>query len=171
MKQLLLVLLSFLTVFCISCNWKKNANDDIIIAKDGSKSKKTVIEKNADNTPKVVYYYKMDKDGNTTGEITREEHFYQGGKKYVEGNINKGKKNGEWFAYHKDGSIQTSAFYVNGVEDGEYKTFRENGKPCYTGLYKMGVRIGEWKEYYEDGNAKKLTEYDESGNVKKIIEF
>ena len=155
MKQLFIVLLSFFTVFCVSCNCKKSANDDIIIAKDGSKSKKVVIEQNADNTPKIVYYYKLDKDGNTTAEITREEHFYSGGRKYVEGNINKGEKNEEWFSYYENGSLQTSRFYVNGLENGEYKVFRENGKPYYTGQYKMGICTGEWKWYDENGNVTK----------------
>jgi len=152
MKQLFIILLSFISVFCISCNSKKTANDDILIAKDGSKSKKVVIEQNLDNSAKVVYYYKLDKDGNTTQEITREEHFYSGGKKYIEGNINKGEKNEEWFAYFQDGSTQVSAFYVNGLEHGEYKVFRENRKPYYIGQYDMGICTGEWKWYDEKGN-------------------
>ena len=150
MKQLLIILFSFITVFCISC--KRNKSDEIFIAEDGSKSKKIVIEQNSDATPKVIYYYKLDKDGKITNEITREEHFYLGGKKYIEGNIKKDKRNGEWFAYFQDGSVQTSAFYVNGLEHGEYKVFRENGNPYYTGQYNMGICIGEWKWYDDKGN-------------------
>ena len=129
------------------------------------------MEQNSDKTAKVVYYYKLDKDGNITQEVTREEHFYPEGKKYVEGDINKGKRNGEWFAYHKDGSIQTSAFYIDGVHDGEYKVFRENGKPLYTGQYKMGVYVGAWKEYDNEGNVIKWKEYDNEGNVVKAMGY
>jgi antitoxin component YwqK of YwqJK toxin-antitoxin module len=153
MKQLFIVLFSLITVFCISCHRNKSAQDDILIAEDGSKSKKVVIEQNSDNTPKVVYYYKLDKDGNTTQEVTREEHFYLGGKKYIEGNIKQGERNGKWFAYFQDGSVQVSAFYVSGLEHGEYNVFRENGKPYYTGQYNMGICIGEWKWYDEKGNV------------------
>ena len=155
MKQSFFVLLSFIAVFCISCNRKNSSNDEILIAKDGSKSKKTIIEQNSDNTPKIIYYYKLDKDGNTTQEITREEHFYAGGNKYVEGNIKNSKRNEEWFAYFQDGTVQVSAFYVEGLEHGEYKVFRENGKPYYTGQYEHGNCVGEWKWYDEDGNVTK----------------
>ena len=151
MKQLFIILLTLGMVFCISCK----RNSDIIVGEDGSKSKKVVMEQNPDDTPKVVYYYKLDKDGNLTKEVTREEHFYTGGKKYVEGNIKKGRRNGKWFAYFQNGAVQTSAFFVDGLEDGEYKVFRENGKLFYTGQYNKGVRVGEWKRYDENG---KLTQ-------------
>ncbi len=155
MKQLFVVLFSCFTIFCISCN--RNKSDDILVAKDGTKSKKIVIEQNSDDTPKIVYYYKMDKEGNVTEEVTREEHFFEGGKKYVEGDIKNGARNGEWFAYFPDGSVQVSAYYVDGKEHGDYKVFRENGNPYYTGEYDHGICVGTWKEYDEKGDVTKTT--------------
>lgn len=131
-------------------------------------SGKKVEEKYGDNQAKVVVYYKVDENGVLTDEKYREVFYYDSTHyKYTEGNIvNQTKRDGDWFAYHKNGNLCTEAHYVNGKEEGMYKVYHDNGYLYYAGEYRHGLKEGTWKFYDEQGRLMYSQIY-ENGNLKE----
>lgn len=129
---------------------------------------KKVEEMYGDHQPKVVVYYKLDENGQLTDEKYREVFYYDSSHyKYTEGNIvNQNKRDGDWFAYHKNGNLCTEAHYVNGKEEGQYKVYHDNGYLYYTGEYHEGMKVGEWKFYDEQGRLT-YTQIYENGLLKE----
>ena len=65
----------------------------------------------------------------------------------------KGKRQGAWKYYFKNGKIKVSGNYRNGRRVGKWEFHYENGKMEQSGNYnKKGRPEGEWKWYYENGN-------------------
>lgn len=110
-----------------------------------------VVDKYDDETPKVVVYYELDSLGNPTSEIAHETHYYDNSQKYVDGNRHDKERDGLWYAYYPDGTVQTMGIYENGKEQGRYTVYYPNGNVRYTGVYDHGRKIGEWRFYNEDG--------------------
>ena len=142
--------LVLLVILAVSCTRKGKQSE---IDPDDTLPGRTVIELNPDSTPKIVYYYKVDANGNLTSEKIREVHYRPGKKKYVAGDIKNDLRNGEWKAYHENGRVQTEATYVDGKEDGEYKVYRDNGAYLYIGHYDHGICVGEWKKFDNEGKV------------------
>ena len=113
-----------------------------------------------DSTPQVVYHYKVDKKGNPTGEKIGESYYYENKQEYIGGGLKDGKREGKWYAFFRDGSVQTEAFYVDGKEHGDYTVYRENGKPIFKGHYDHGICDGTWYFYDEDGTQTKKIKAD-----------
>lgn len=112
---------------------------------------KVVLNKYEDDVPKDVVYYVMDSLGNPTSEAAHETHYYENHQKYIDGNLHENNRDGLWYAYFPDGTVQTKANYVDGKEEGRYTVFYSNGNVRYTGEYSHGRQIGEWRFYNEDG--------------------
>lgn len=129
---------------------------------------KKVEEMYGDNQAKVVAYYKVDENGQLTDEKYREVFYYDSTHyKYTEGNIvDQSKRDGDWFAYHKNGNLCTEAHYVNGKEEGQYKVYHDNGYLYYAGEYRQGLKIGVWKFYDEEGRLMYVQSY-EDGQLKE----
>lgn len=128
-----------------------------------------VEEMYGDNQAKVVCYYKVDENGQLTDEKYREVFYYDSTHyKYIEGNIEQSRRDGDWYAYHKNGNLCTEAHYVNGKEEGEYKVYHDNGYLYYAGTYKNGLKVGEWKFYNEEGRLIYKQNY-ENGKLKETI--
>lgn len=117
------------------------------------------IQTYEDDFPKVVAYYVKDSLGNSTDEIAHETHFYENHQKYIDGNRHGDDRDGLWYAYYPDGTVQTKAVYVNGKEEGRYTVYYSNGNVRYTGIYKNGQQVGEWRFYNEDGTLANTKEY------------
>lgn len=122
--------------------------------------KKTVVSYE-DESPRDVYYYEKDSLGQPTDVRVHETHYYQGEIKYIDGNVAENQRDGLWYAYHKNGNVQTMAHYKNGKEDGRYTVYHENGSVYYTGFYKNGVRVGEWRFYDDKENLIRTENFDE----------
>lgn len=114
-----------------------------------------VLSKYEDETPKVLVYYEMDSTGAPTSVIAHETHFYENSQKYIDGNRHDKVRDGLWYAYFPDGTVQTKAVYVDGKEEGRYTVYYSNGNVRYTGVYEHGVKVGEWRFYNEDGTLAK----------------
>ena len=125
---------------------------------------KKVLAENEDGTPKVIYFYKKDKVGQPTNEKVHERYLYPGNKKYIDGNIANENRDGLWYAYFKDGTVQTMAHYVNGKENGQYTVYHGNGKVYYTGKFALGKRVGKWTFYDEQERLTKTVDFDEVNN-------
>ena len=120
---------------------------------------RVTLKKYDDETPKVDVYYVLDSLGNPTGEIAHETHYYENHQKYIDGNRHKDSRDGLWYAYYPDGTVQTKAYYVDGKENGRYTVYYSNGNVRYTGEYKMGRQTGEWRFYNEDGTLSHTQTY------------
>ena len=112
-----------------------------------------------DESPKVVVYYVLDSLGNLTGEVAHETHFYENHQKYIDGNRDGEHRDGLWYAYFPDGTVQTKAYYADGKENGRYTVYYSNGNVRYTGVYNYGVKTGEWRFYNEDGTLARTQLY------------
>ena len=112
---------------------------------------RVAVKSYEDESPKVMVYYELDSLGQPTGKIAHETHFYENHQKYIDGNRDGENRDGLWYAYHPDGTVQTMAHYVNGKENGRYTVYYPNGNVRYTGEYNMGTKTGEWRFYNEDG--------------------
>lgn len=121
---------------------------------------KEIAASNEDMTPKVIYYYEKDSTGKPTENKVHETYLYPGNKKYVDGNVAQGERDGLWYAYYPDGTVQTKAYYVNGKQHGQYTVYYENGNVRYEGRYNMGTRIGEWNFYNEDGSIERVVNFN-----------
>jgi len=105
-----------------------------------------------DNTlPQIVVFYKVDKNGNKTHEIIGEAYYYENKQERKGGGIKNGKRDGKWYAFFEDGTVQTDAFYTEGKEHGPYNVYRENGKPYFKGHFDHGSCDGTWYFYDETG--------------------
>ena len=122
--------------------------------------KKTVVSYE-DESPRDVFYYEKDSLGQPTNVRVHETHFYEGEKKYIDGNLSENQRDGLWYAYHKNGNVQTMAHYKNGKENGRYTVYHENGSVYYTGFYEDGKRVGEWKFYDQNENLVRIENFDE----------
>ena len=120
---------------------------------------KVVVNKYEDDAPRVVAYYVMDSLGNPTSELAHETHYYENQHVYIDGNVHADKRDGLWYAYFPDGTVQTKAFYVDGKEEGRYTVYYSNGNVRYTGEYKQGRQTGEWRFYNEDGTLSHTKSY------------
>ena len=112
---------------------------------------KVVLNRSEDDAPKVVAYYVMDSAGNPTSELAHETHYYENQHVYIDGNVHSDNREGLWYAYYPDGTVQTKAYYVDGKEEGRYTVYYSNGNVRYTGEYQHGRQTGEWRFYSEDG--------------------
>jgi len=115
-----------------------------------------------DSTPQVVYYYKVDEKGAPTKEKIGEAYYYENKQEYIGGGLKDDKREGRWYAFFRDGSVQTEAFYIDGKEHGAYNVFRANGKPLFKGHYDHGICDGTWSWYDENGNQTKKLKADKN---------
>ena len=118
-------------------------------------------------TRKGLYYQKLS-DVPFTGNVT--------GKK--QGEIKKGKREGPWVRYYKNGQLMSKGTYKSGKQEGSWVIYHRNGKVRIKGPYKNGKQEGPWVLYHKNGKAWiKVTykdakqdgpyvEYDKNGQVK-----
>jgi len=113
-----------------------------------------VVAEYEDSSPNVVVYYKVDDKGNKTQDVVGVSYFYENKQEHKGGGMKDGKREGKWYAFFKDGAVQTEAFYINGKEHGAYNVYRENGTPIFKGHYDHGICDGTWYFYDETGKQK-----------------
>lgn len=71
-----------------------------------------------------------------------------------------GKDNGEWLFYYMDGTIQTKAYFKEGVRIGKWEHFHENGLPWKIQTYdEDGNKDGVWKTFNKQGELIKETNF------------
>mgnify|MGYP006096938573 FL=1 len=70
----------------------------------------------------------------------------------MEGNYDRGDKEGEWKSYHESGELHIHCFYKNDWIDGLYQRFHENGALASKGNLIENDQEGEWQYFDEAGN-------------------
>lgn len=93
-------------------------------------------------------------------ELVKEVHYYENGKKYIEGNYEHNKRSGYWASWYEDGQLWSEGDFKDGESDGKRTVYHENGKLYYEGIFKMGERVGIWKFYDESGKPINEIDYD-----------
>ena len=81
-----------------------------------------------------------------------DQKFFPNGKVMMEGNYDRGNKEGEWKSYHESGELHIRRFYKNDWFDGLYQRFHENGAPASIGNLIENDQEGEWQYFDEAGN-------------------
>ena len=117
------------------------------------------LKRYEDESPKVVVYYELDSLGNPTDVVAHETHYYENHQKYIDGNRDGANREGLWYAYFPDGTVQTKATYKDGKPQGRYTVYYSNGNVRYTGVYENGTQVGEWRFYNEDGTLSHTQSY------------
>ena len=134
-----LLIISCLLFTAFGCSKSINSDDLILSKQDG-------------------LFYKKSKDVPFTGEVTGR----------VKGKINKGKREGEWLEYYKNGSLESKSNYKDGKEEGEFLSYDVNGQLVFKYNYKKGELEGEWLNYYENSQLKEKRIY-KNGEIIETI--
>ena len=78
-------------------------------------------------------YYKKLTNVPFTGKISGVEN----------GSIKKGRQNGEWVSYHKNGQLWSVSNYNDGELDGHREYFNKDGSLKRTETFKDGVKLSD----------------------------
>ncbi|MEM9050652.1 MAG: hypothetical protein AAGC47_01255 [Bacteroidota bacterium] len=110
----------------------------------------------------TVYYAQestsqINKDGTLSGEIVS---LHENGNVNESGQLNKGRKHGDWFKYNESGVLLNQVGYDLGLKDGPWKVWDQNGTLRLEFYYKNGKRVGTWKMFDESGALVKEESYD-----------
>ena len=120
-------------------------------------------------------YYKKFSDDAFTGSI---DDYHSLSEDYLRGEIIKGKPEGQWTKWYKNGQLKEKYNMKNGEFDGDWTSWYKNGQIKERINYKKGKRVGFIKEFFENGNIKRriqikddrkdglFEEYYENGNIK-----
>lgn len=71
----------------------------------------------------------------------------------------KGKRHGEFYSFHSDGSIWGYGEFKHGLRHGEWVQYRPNGELVGVQFFKKGDRVGIWSAYDESGELIATREY------------
>ncbi len=159
MKKNLVVLMSLVVLFMVSCNSSvvetaKNdglANDTLpeILQEDSLAIEfdAVVADTFENGTPLKVTY----SDDNNPSDVKYEKKFYQSGNIFMEGPLKDGRRDGKWIAWYENGVIWSVGFYQDGLKNGASEVYYENGQIRYTKNYEEDVAEALWQFYDEQG--------------------
>ena len=100
-------------------------------------------------------YYQKSSDVPFTGNVT--------GKK--QGEIKKGKREGPWVRYYKNGQLSSKGTYKNGKQEGPWVLYHKNGKAWIKVTYKDAKQDGPYVEYDKNGQVKSKATYKDGVKV------
>lgn len=80
------------------------------------------------------------------------------GEEIAKGAYEAGLEEGPWQQRYEDGSTGVGSFKA-GEREGMWRTFHKNGKLQDTGLYSEGLRTGRWASLRPDGTRLREAEY------------
>ena len=70
------------------------------------------------------------------------------------GSFKKGRKNGEWFIYYKNGQLKEKRSYKDGIENGLAEYYYESGQLRSKSNFIKGQKDGLWEYFNEDDSLK-----------------
>ncbi len=112
-------------------------------------------DKKADQAPEAAGKKKQE------GKFLPYERFmYPSGELQMAGKLVKGKRNGAWTSWFKDGTQNSEATFVNDQMHGPYRVWYENGKLRMVGQYELDKQIGTWYFFLENGDTARVINYD-----------
>lgn len=143
MNKIILILV--IAIFAVSCADNNTIETEILKSYD-------------DGAVHVERDYKTVDDKKL---YTYEREYYKDGKLLKEGFLNdKGRRNGVWKSYYRDGVLWSEGNFANGRREGKTMTFFTNGNKYYEGVYANAKKSGIWKFWNEQGEFVKEVDYD-----------
>jgi len=101
--------------------------------------------------------------------------YYDNGKKKVQGNMDNGKKVGEWTYFWDNGSVMREGIYKDGLVYGVWKEYYKGGQIKSEGGYGIkgsdSVKHGEWTYYHKNGQPKIEGKYVQGKKVGLWTEY
>lgn len=97
-----------------------------------------VVRYYKDGTPRVEYCYDP-----INQKMVKEICFFRNGSLDYTGEYKNGIEHGTWTFYWENGTIRSQEFYVNGRENGVMYDYNEQGSPVIEYTYKMGLLLSE----------------------------
>ena len=79
----------------------------------------------------------------------------------VSGQFNSGAKDGIFYNYYPDGSIQRQTIYKNDLREGLTQVFAATGKVIQESTFHNDTLVGSVRLYDEDGNLKGSTSFED----------
>ena len=76
-----------------------------------------------------------------------------------QGKVIKGKREGEWLEYYKNGEVKEKSNFKDGKAEGESIVYYDNGKLRGKGNYKDGKAEGEIFSYFENGESELIANF------------
>ena len=73
--------------------------------------------------------------------------YFENGQKKYQGNVQNGKKVGEWKFYHDNGQVMREGIYKEGAPFDLWTSYHKNGAKEFEGRYEAGKAVGTWFEY------------------------
>ena len=61
--------------------------------------------------------------------------------------------------YHKDGTMWAKGYTLKGKMEGYWEWFRKNGIKMRAGNFKKGKQVGKWTTYDSKGQVRKVTDF------------
>lgn len=77
--------------------------------------------------------------------------FWQRRRKYAEGPVVNGKKEGKWVYWYQNGQKQMEGEYIEGKKNGTWLKWHENGKKQIEGEFIKDAMHGRWTCWYGSG--------------------
>ena len=75
------------------------------------------------------------------------KELYPGGKPFITGSYDSGKRVGDWTFFHKNGQLAHREHYENGKLEGAWSMYREDGTKSDDVSYHNNKKNGTWAEY------------------------
>jgi len=79
--------------------------------------------------------------------------FYKNGQIDTKANFKDSELEGPYIVYHKNGQLQEKGNYKNSKKEGPWVFYHDNGRLRRKGTYKDGKEEGPWVYYWKDGSA------------------
>jgi len=85
---------------------------------------------------------------------------YDQGIKLAEGIVDeRGRKQGPWKFYYRDGSLKSEGNYKDDLKVASWRYYFEDGSVEQEGVYNAGAASGEWNWYFINGETRRTEEF------------
>lgn len=102
-------------------------------------------------------------------------HAYENGQVKAQGELQNGKKVGEWKFFHDNGQVMRQGIYQAGEPIGMWKEFYRSGQVKSEGKYILshgnGVKNGLWTTYHKNGAKEFEGKFEAGKQVGTWIEY
>ncbi|WP_219419906.1 toxin-antitoxin system YwqK family antitoxin [Pseudonocardia nigra] len=84
-------------------------------------------------------------------------HLFTNGQRRAEGTYERGRLDGDWVWYRRDGTLMQRGSFHDGEKHGRWQRWSTQGALLDEGDFDRGKKVGVWVQYLPDGTIKKTT--------------
>ena len=85
--------------------------------------------------------------------------YYPQGETMVRGRYVNNTQSGSWLAWHRNGRVKDSVFFLNGYKQGRSWGWHENGQLMHEGFFEQGQPDSSWTWYFSNGQPSTKERY------------